>query len=69
MQRGDLKDLSVSANVAYGQVKMESSAPDTYEELDVPVAGIMAPVYASAEETTSRQQPHPPEDKGHYIIL
>ena len=49
--------------MAYGQVKVKSSAPDTYEEF---VAGSMVPVYASAEEVTSSQQPHPPEDKGHY---
>ena len=47
------KDLSVSANVAYGQVKkMESSAPGTYEELDT-LAGGGAPVYATADETTA----------------
>ena len=38
----------MSANVAYGKVKMESSGPDTYEELE---GG--APVYASADETTA----------------
>ena len=56
-QSRDLKDLSVSANVAYGevsanvaygQVNMESSAPDTYEELDM-LAGGGAPVYATVD--------------------
>ena len=51
-QSRDLKDhLSMSTNVAYGQVKIESSGPDTYEELDTLAVG-RAPVYVSADETT-----------------
>ena len=30
---------NVSANVAYGQVKLESSAPEVYEELDTLTGG------------------------------
>ena len=50
-QSRDPKDLSVSTNVAYGQVKY---APNTYEELDALAAaasGGGAPVYATADET------------------
>ena len=52
-QSKDLKDLSVSTNVAYGQVKY---APNTYEELDrlaAAASGGGAPVYATADETTA----------------
>ena len=54
----------MSANVAYGQVKLESSAPEVYEELDT-LAGSGAnklSYVASPQDqsTTSHSQPAAP---------
>ena len=42
----------VLANVAYGQVKMESTASDNYEEVNT-LVGVGEPVFATADKTTA----------------
>ena len=67
----DLKDISASTNVAYGQFnQIESSTNQNvavYEELDKMTSSV--PVGGEGQVTSTSQQPqHAQTDEGHYYL-